>query len=301
MKKILFSVNLNFLLFLIFFGFAVSKTFAQASTNTVSPLPAPTGFVNDYVGVIDAATKQRLEQKLKELKERNNPPIELAVAVVDTTGDRPIFDYSLAVARGWGIGSKDLDNPSALLFIAINDRKYFTQVSRDLEDELPDGLVGSLQRQYLVPEFKKANYGKGIEDTIDAYIDAIQNRTSGTIVTTSPTPRRKKHNFQKHGGIPIQMFLSDDHWSFGFIQYFQIIFRRRSRRRAAAADLVRLCRGLSVRQSLIVRAAEAVGEVRIPAGHRAAVRIGAVSAAAAISAAAARAAIGKQFSLKFQV
>ena len=106
--------------------------------------------------MIDAATKQRLEQKLKDLKDKNNPPIELAVAVVDTTGDRPIFDYSLAVARGWGIGSKDLDNPSALLFIAINDRKYFTQVSRDLEDELPDGLVGSLQRQYLVPEFKQS-------------------------------------------------------------------------------------------------------------------------------------------------
>ena len=204
MKKILFSANLNFLLILIFFGFAVSKTFAQDSNN--SPLPAPTGFVNDYVGVIDAATKQRLEQKLKDLKDKNNPPIELAVAVVDTTGDRPIFDYSLAVARGWGIGSKDLDNPSALLLIAINDRKYFTQVSRDLEDELPDGLVGSLQRQYLVPEFKKSNYGKGIEDTIDAYINAIENRTSGTIVTTSPTPQERKTNSRGTAGIPTGCF-----------------------------------------------------------------------------------------------
>ena len=67
MKNILFSANLKFLLILIFFGFAVSKTFAQA-TQHISPLPAPTGFVNDYVGVIDAATKQRLEQKLKEFK-----------------------------------------------------------------------------------------------------------------------------------------------------------------------------------------------------------------------------------------
>ena len=204
MRKILFSANLNFLLILILFGFAVSKSFAQ-DTNT-SPLPAPTGFVNDYAGVIDAATKQRLEQKLKDLKEKNNPPIELAVAVVDTTGDRPIFDYSLAVARGWGIGSKDLDNPSALLLIAINDRKYFTQVSRDLEDELPDGLVGSLQRQYLVPEFKKGNYGKGIEDTIDAYINAIQNRTSGTIVTTTPTPRERNTTSKGVTGIPTGCF-----------------------------------------------------------------------------------------------
>ncbi|MEO6588360.1 MAG: TPM domain-containing protein [Pyrinomonadaceae bacterium] len=202
MKKGLLIKNYKVLLFLIFLGIGSVKDFAQdGSQSAVSPLPAPTGFVNDYAGVIDAATKQRLEQKLKQLKETNNPPIEVAVAVVETTGDKPIFDYSLAVARGWGIGSKDIDNPSALLFVAINDRKYFTQVSRDLEDELPDGIVGSLQRQFLVPEFKKANYAKGIEDTINAYVDTIQNRTSGTSAT--PTPRGSTVSNRKQG-IPIQ-------------------------------------------------------------------------------------------------
>ena len=141
-----------------------------------SPLAAPTGMVNDYAGVIDEATKQRLEKRLRDFADGTNPRVELAVAVVRTTGDRPIFDYSLAVARGWKIGSKDTDNPSALLFVAIDDRKYFTQVSKDLEDELPDGLVGSLQRQYLVPEFRQGNYGKGIEDTMEAYIRTIENK-----------------------------------------------------------------------------------------------------------------------------
>jgi len=149
-----------------------------------SPLPAPTGPVNDYAGVIDEATKQRLNQKLIDFQRKTG--VELAVAAVKTTGDRDIFDYSLAVYRGWGIGSKGADNPGALLFVAIDDRKYFTQVSRDLEDELPDGLVGNLQRQYLVPEFKKGNYAKGIEDTIDAYIATYEQRSSGT--ATSPTP-----------------------------------------------------------------------------------------------------------------
>lgn len=186
-----FSAKYGFLLFLLIFGFAASKTFSQNN----SPLPAPTGFVNDYAGVIDAATKQKLEQTLKDFKARNNPPVELAVAVVDTTGDRPIFDYSLAVARGWGIGSKETDNPSALLFIAINDRKYFTQVSRDLEDELPDGLVGQLQRQNLVPQFKSGNYGKGIEDTINVYIKAIETRTSGTVnPNATPTPKQRANS-----------------------------------------------------------------------------------------------------------
>ena len=155
----------------------------------VSPLPSPTGFVNDFAGVIDQATKDRLEKRLKDFRDQTNPSLELAVAVVRTTGDRPIFDYSLAVARGWKIGSKADDNPSALLFVAIDDRKYFTQVSRDLEDELPDGVVGSLQRQYLVPEFKQGNYGKGIEDTLNAYITTIENKGNAP-VKPQTTPQR---------------------------------------------------------------------------------------------------------------
>lgn len=167
--------------------FLAAGVYAQQATpwsQNTSPLPPPTGYVNDYAGVIDPATKQQLESRLSDFKNRTNPQVELAVAVVRTTGDRPIFEYSLAVSRGWGIGSKADDNPSALLFVAIDDRKYFTQVSKDLEDELPDGVAGSLQRQYLVPEFRKGNYAKGIADTMDAYIRQIESKGSGT----APSP-----------------------------------------------------------------------------------------------------------------
>ena len=166
---------------------AALNTFAQEPSTwnqNVSPLPSPTAPVNDYAGVIDEATKAALNKRLTDYQRSSG--VEFAVAVVRTTGERPIFDYSLAVARGWGVGSKGDDNPGALLLIAVDDRKYFTQVSKDLEDELPDGVVGSLQRQYLVPEFKKGNYGKGISDTIEAYIRTTEQRTSGS--AASPTP-----------------------------------------------------------------------------------------------------------------
>lgn len=201
MKKNIVLAKIQWLpltLILLFSAFhAYSQTTEPFSLDT-SPLPAPAGSVNDYAGVIDAATKSQLEARLKAFKESSNPSTELAVAVVRTTNDRPIFDYSLAVARGWKIGSKQDDNPSALLFVAIDDRKYFTQVSRDLEDELPDGIAGSLQRQFLVPEFRKGNYGKGIADTIDAYIRTIEQRRSG--VAASPTPAA---GTTESGGFPL--------------------------------------------------------------------------------------------------
>lgn len=166
--------------------FVLMANFVVLAQNlSTSPLPEPTGMVNDYANIIDDGVQAQIEQKLRDFKAKTNPSVEIAVVTVQTTGDRPIFDYSLAVARGWKIGSKEDDNPSALLLVAVDDRKYFTQISKDLEDELTDGIAGQLQRQYLVPAFKAGNYTKGINDTVDAYIKTIQERASAP--TGTPT------------------------------------------------------------------------------------------------------------------
>src|SRR4051812_5929380 len=73
--------------------------------NTESPLPKPQGYVNDYANVIDPATRQQMEEILTRLDQQQK--IEFSVVTVPTTGGRDIFDYSLAVMRGWGIGSAD--------------------------------------------------------------------------------------------------------------------------------------------------------------------------------------------------
>ncbi len=203
---------------------AIASIPAQQSTGwsqNVSPLPSPTGFVNDYVGVMDQAAKQQLETKLRNFRDTTNPSVEIAVAVIKTTGDRDIFDYSLAVARGWKIGSKADDNPSALLFIAIDDRKYFTQVSKDLEDELPDGVVGSLQRQYLVPQFKQGNYSKGISETVDAYIRTIQAKQSG-----EPAPSGTSGSSENDGACIVGCCIAA--FIFGLLMLILFLSRRQT-------------------------------------------------------------------------
>lgn len=151
---------------------------ARADTGQ-SPLPPPTGHVNDYANVIDAATKQRLETILENLKRVGK--IESAVVTVNTTGEQDIYDYSLAVARGWGIGPKDGDQAGLLLLVAINDRKYFTQVSRHIEGDLPDGVVGQIQRAKLVPRFREQRYAQGISDTIEAYVATLAQKRGFSI------------------------------------------------------------------------------------------------------------------------
>src|SRR5690349_16479419 len=94
---------------------------------TQSPLPAPTGYVNDYANVIDADTKSKMEAMLQALAHQSDP-IEFAVVTVPTTGDTDIFDYSLSVARGWQIGSSEGEKNGLLLLVAVNDRKWRVQV-----------------------------------------------------------------------------------------------------------------------------------------------------------------------------
>lgn len=174
---------------------------ASASAQSAqSPLPPPTGYVNDYAKVIDSQTKERLETTLANLDRQQQ--IQFAVVTVDTTNGQEIFDYSLAVARGWGIGAKDAQKPSLLLLVAIKDRKYYTQVSRHLEGDLPDGLVGQIQRERLVPAFRAGDYGRGVSDTIEEYIRTVASKqgfSADTILGPGTArPARKTTPFSSH-------------------------------------------------------------------------------------------------------
>ena len=160
-------LSLAFVTMLMICDYAIAQT-------APSPLPQPTGYVNDYAGVIDKTTKDKMEVTLTNLDREEQ--IQFAVVTVDSTSGQEIFNYSLAVARGWGIGSKDVSKPSLLLLVAIKDRKYFTQTSRHLEGDLPDGLVGQIQREQLVPAFRAGQYGKGLSNTINAYITELASK-----------------------------------------------------------------------------------------------------------------------------
>lgn len=158
---------------LLLLTFVASAESAYAQTRPQAPVALPTPFtpIVDYANVIDANTRQRLESIYLNLKDRTG--VVYSVLTVQTTGEQPIFDYSLAVARGWGIGPPGAETPSFLMVIAVQDRKYFTQVSHHLEGDLPDGLVGRIQRERLVPALRQGDYSKGIYDAVQAFVATL--------------------------------------------------------------------------------------------------------------------------------
>jgi uncharacterized protein len=173
------SVWIGFGLLALVFALSAVEASAQPAPQSPVPLPVPFHPIIDNANVIDAETRERLGAIYLNLKERAN--IEYAVLTVSTTGGVDIFDFSLSVARGWGIGLKEGDKASFLLVVAIQDRDYFTQVSRHLEGDLPDGLVGQIQRERLVPAFRQGQYSKGIFDTVQAYVATIASERGFTV------------------------------------------------------------------------------------------------------------------------
>ena len=158
----------------LFLAFAGAARAQNARAYTEAPLPKPEGYVTDNADVIDAATEQRLSTILTNLKERAD--IEFAVVTVPTTGGEDIFEYSLSLARGWGIGSKDNEKKGLLLVVAVNDRKWRVQVSRHLEGDMTDGLAGEIARQRLVPQFRQNNFNQGISDFVQAVIATLAQK-----------------------------------------------------------------------------------------------------------------------------
>jgi uncharacterized protein len=156
--------------------FLLLPAVAHAQTPPQSPVPLPSPFtpIVDYAHVIDADTRSKLEAIFLNLRSRAQ--IEYSVLTVDTTNGQDIFDFAMAVARGWGIEPKGGEKTSFFLCVAIKDRKYTTLVSDHLEGDLPDGLVGQIQREKLVPAFRQGNYSKGIYDTIQSYVATVAQK-----------------------------------------------------------------------------------------------------------------------------
>src|SRR5713226_1012270 len=157
---------------------ALRGSAAAEQVNSPLPPPNPFRYVVDNAGVIDSTTNQRMEKILRALKDSGD--IEFAVVTVRTTGDQDIFDYSLAVARGWGIGSSEGDKNGLLLLVAIDDHKYYIQVSRHLEGDLPDGLVGEVGRRMRDP-FRRGDYGSGLMTAVQTIVSTLEEKRGFTI------------------------------------------------------------------------------------------------------------------------
>jgi uncharacterized protein len=138
----------------------------------VFALPKPTAefFVSDFANILNQTTKEHIIDVSKKLETLTGS--QVVVATINSLDGASIEEYSLSLAREWGIGAKNKNN-GLLLLVAVNDRKSRVEVGYGLEGILPDGKTGRFQDEYLLPYFKQGDYNGGIKNFFDAVVTEI--------------------------------------------------------------------------------------------------------------------------------
>jgi uncharacterized protein len=157
-----------------------------AASGRAQEIPPPQGFVTDRAGVIDAATRQRIEALVQELQQKTGA--EIAVLTVRSTAPLDDFTYAMRVAEAWKVGKRGEDT-GVVVLVAVDDRKVRVVTGYGVEGVLPDGLVGAIQDREMVPEFRAGRMAEGIWRGVAAMAQRIAAER-GVTLTGVPAPRR---------------------------------------------------------------------------------------------------------------
>ena len=166
-------INLVGLLSLaVLFGCLFNNTaFAKLEVPAAPPLERP---IIDQTESLANEDIDRIAQLINA--ERQKKSFQIGVLMIPTLGsDDSLEEYSLKVARQWGIGDKKKSN-GVLLLIAKNDRKMRIEVGNGMEGSLTDARASQIIRNTIAPKFRSGDYAGGVEAGVKRIIDAAEGR-----------------------------------------------------------------------------------------------------------------------------
>lgn len=133
-------------------------------------IPAPpSGYVLDLANLLSPEAEAILESQLTTLEEETST--EIAVVTVPTLQDYSIEEYTIRLARDWGVGQEEFDN-GLILLVAPNERKVRIEVGYGLEGVVTDAQSNAVINEVLIPFFKDGLYEDGILQGV-GYLDLM--------------------------------------------------------------------------------------------------------------------------------
>lgn len=148
-------------------------SFILCFTAAASPnYPNPTNefFVNDFANVLTEADETEIFTKAENLY--NACKAQVVVVTVNSLDGYEIEDYSIGLARKWGIGDKD-DDSGILLLLSVDDREVRIEVGSGLEGALPDSKTGRILDTYGMEYFRNNDFSKGITAVQDSLVNEV--------------------------------------------------------------------------------------------------------------------------------
>jgi uncharacterized protein len=130
----------------------------------------PTGFVQDFAGILTKEEVQELESKIQDFE--RNTTNEIAVVTIPSLDGDTIENIAQEIFTKWGIGKKDKNN-GVLLLISFSDRQTRIHTGYGVEGDLTDIGTSYIQSEVVTPAFREERYFDGINGAVDKMIEAL--------------------------------------------------------------------------------------------------------------------------------
>jgi uncharacterized protein len=130
----------------------------------------PADFVTDNAGALSSGAASSIRGELQTYYQKTGNTIY--VYIDQSTGDRPLEDWTVDAASKWKIGRKGKDD-GAVLFVFMRDRKIRIEVGYGLESSLTDASSSEIIRDTITPKMRAGNVDGAIRSGVDAMILSI--------------------------------------------------------------------------------------------------------------------------------
>jgi uncharacterized protein len=182
---------------------------------SVAGLPAPTGYVNDFAGVLTPETKQSLEELCTEVDQKAHAQIAVVTvqkleadpATSGKTGGMKAGDelpaptveeFATALEDKWKVGAKGTDRGLLMIFVMNPAPAHGRiEVGYGLEGILPDGKVGDIGRE-MKPVLLAGDLNQGISLGVHEIATVISTDAGVTLagLDGSEAPARVQYSSQ---------------------------------------------------------------------------------------------------------
>lgn len=144
---------------------------ARVRAQDVQPVPALQARVTDLAGVLSAADRQGLEDKLAGFEQAHGS--QIVILLVPTTKPEDIFSYANRVAQSWKVGRKGVGD-GLVIVVATQDKRVRIEVARALEGAIPDLAAKRVIREAMGPRFEKGDFAGGLNAAVDQLIGLVE-------------------------------------------------------------------------------------------------------------------------------
>jgi len=183
-----------------FFTLALFGVLLIGCSSPAASLPEFTAPVVDSIGRVSAEVETQINSELISFQQSGGP--QIAVAVVDTTGNATPENYSIDLARSWGIGEKEKDN-GVLLLIALEDRTLRIEVGSGVEGELTDVTAGGIVDSVMLPRLRANDVDGAVRDGARAVMQVWRGEGIAPQPIVPNTPATESTTQQSPFGIAL--------------------------------------------------------------------------------------------------